>query len=264
MPYLLQSDFLPLIQATQLAQLQTNDIILNSVIENVEAEVRCHLVQKYNIDSEMTPLLLWDNALMYTPNQRVYVVSSGINAIYQSLPLYPNFNLYATYNVGDMVFYNGNSWKCLVASIIPTADIQYVTYGNIPNPNVFPSISNPSYWQNLGADIIPAGMPLTDIRWMKADTRNKQLVSYMCDMAIYHLHSRLSPNNIPMLRIERYMGKDTDRSQLGGRLYFPEYCALGWLQGAGEGKITADLPLIQPTQGMRIRSGGNIKNTNTY
>lgn len=82
--------------------------------------------------------------------------------------------------------------------------------------------------------------------WKFGDNRNQQLVNYMIDIALYHVHSRISPRNIPDLRVKRYDD------------------AIRWLKMAGRGDITADLPLIQPKQGRRIRYGGTIKNINNY
>lgn len=85
-----------------------------------------------------------------------------------------------------------------------------------------------------------------DNYWLFGDNRNQQLVNYMIDIALYHVHSRISPRNIPDLRVKRYDD------------------AIRWLKMAGRGDITADIPLIQPKQGRRIRYGGQIKNINSY
>jgi hypothetical protein len=82
--------------------------------------------------------------------------------------------------------------------------------------------------------------------WLFGDNRNQQLVNYLIDIALYHVHSRIAPRNIPDLRIKRYDD------------------AIKWLKMAGRGDITADLPLIQPKSGARIRYGGQIKNINSY
>ena len=50
---------------------------------------------------------------------------------------------------------------------------------------------------------------------------------------------------IPDLRKERYDGNSPN--QTGG--------AIGWLKKVASGDITADLPNIQPQQGMSIRYG---------
>ena len=59
---------------------------------------------------------------------------------------------------------------------------------------------------------------------------------------------RIAPNNIPQLRENNY-----------------NY-AIDWLKQAGgqDNAITADIPLLQPKQGGRIRWGSNTRNINIY
>jgi len=82
--------------------------------------------------------------------------------------------------------------------------------------------------------------------WVKGDNRNAQLVTYCCDIALYHIHSRIAPRNIPDLRVKRYDD------------------AIKWLKMAGRGEITPSLPVIQPLQGNRIRYNSQIKQVNDY
>lgn len=266
MPFLLPSDFTKLIQQVQLNQLLTTDAgVLDDVIFIVMAEVRTHLIQKYDIDSVLTETSLWSNTKSYLPNDRVYANTSGVIDIYYGKTPYPLFNLYTQYAVGDNVYYNGHSWKALRASILPVPSIQYGSYANIPPPNVFPTTANNAYWQDLGAVTIAAGTSLTDVtKWVKGDNRNTQLMVYMADMALYHLHARIAPTNVPALRVERYMGKDQDRTWKDGQIFHPDYCALGWLQGCANGRLTPQLPLIQPKQGGRIIWGSTIKSQTDY
>lgn len=94
--------------------------------------------------------------------------------------------------------------------------------------------------------------------------RDQQMVAYVIDIALYHLHMRIAPKNIPELRTIRYMGKAEDRGILNGSVVYPSYCALGWLQACAFGDITPKLAKIEPLQGTRIRYGGNPKKQNSY
>jgi len=76
--------------------------------------------------------------------------------------------------------------------------------------------------------------------------RDQQLLSTVVDIALFHLHKRISPRNIPQQRQMAY-----DR-------------AIDWLKMCAYGDITPNLPKISPTQGMRIRYGGQPKNINNY
>lgn len=57
--------------------------------------------------------------------------------------------------------------------------------------------------------------------------RKRVIVMYLIDLTLYHLHSNITPNNIPEIRYLRY-----ER-------------ALKWLDKVLDGKITPDLPLIE-------------------
>lgn len=58
------------------------------------------------------------------------------------------------------------------------------------------------------------------------DARNVLLVMYLVDMAVYHLHSNISPENIPEIRHLRYKA------------------AIDWLKDVANGRLTPDLPEI--------------------
>jgi hypothetical protein len=73
------------------------------------------------------------------------------------------------------------------------------------------------------------------------------------------LHARIQPNNVPELRKIRYDGNgDLEKA----------HSAIRWLRDCGSGHINADLPNIDPQQGMSIR-WGNVNGlteriTNSY
>lgn len=91
------------------------------------------------------------------------------------------------------------------------------------------------------------------VKWNTGDNRSQLLVTYMVDIALYHMLPRIAPNNIPVIRKELYDGNIPE--QTGG--------AIGWLKRAQKGTVSADIPLLQPSRG-RIRSGGNVKQNNHY
>jgi hypothetical protein len=166
---------------------------------------------------------------------------------------YPNpiFNIYSYYKKGSVVFWHNKNYTAIQESIIPghASAIQYGTYKNIPPNNVFPDdpYEGANHWGAGVSYDIPAGTLLADTNfWTEGDNRNQQMVMYFIDITLYHVHSRISPRNIPELRMNRYD------------------LALNWLRMAGKGEITAGLPLIQPKQGGRIRFGGNVKQINSY
>jgi hypothetical protein len=106
-------------------------------------------------------------------------------------------------------------------------------------------------WQSLvnsnlnntpGVDIIN----WQPVSWVYGDNRDRSLVKNMVDVALYTLHANIAPQNIPALRQRRYEK------------------AIDWCLAVAKGDITPSLPMLQPTQGGRIRIGGNIKLENTW
>ena len=81
---------------------------------------------------------------------------------------------------------------------------------------------------------------------MTASSRSIELVNYGVDIALYHIHSRISPQNIPELRINNYN------------------TAITWLKMVTTGQLNVDIPKKTPLQGMRIRSSSIQKQPNQY
>jgi hypothetical protein len=77
------------------------------------------------------------------------------------------------------------------------------------------------------------------------DDRDSQLLNYMIDLVLYHLHSRIAPRNIPQLRQTRYDN------------------ALAWLKMCAMGDVTPKLE-ERTTEGKIIRWGSVPKNQNNY
>lgn len=294
MAYLIQSDFKKLIQTENLQQIIGNDqSILSAMSLTAVSEAISYLTQKYIVSQEFQDLTPWNPAATYAPTNRVYLDAPAYStsstyalgnlvlqagSVYQCstaiivpeaftaghwallglqydifFVAYPNplFQLTGTYRVGDLVFWGTNPWRCLTATVGDThyGDLQSVFSQNIPHGNVFPSTPGQTQWLAVAPIpyVVPTGTAITDTTyWTKGDNRNQQLVNYVIDIALYHVHSRIAPRNIPDLRVKRYDD------------------AIKWLRMAGEGKITADLPLIQPKSGSRIRWGGNVRTQNTF
>lgn len=59
--------------------------------------------------------------------------------------------------------------------------------------------------------------------------RNAQVVMYLVDMALYHLHSRQNPRNVPQIRQDRYEQ------------------VISWLKMARRGELSVGLPLEPAT-----------------
>lgn len=288
MGYLTTADLKRLIQTNNLNEVTGSDTAMVTYAEQAAiTEVKSYLVQKYDVNAEFVSTQTYDyNATYYygdrfildasayvatnTYNQDDLCLFSG-NVYYCKttttgtfapadwqligkqyamfyVNLQPNhtlFNAQKLYKVGDEVVYQGVDYTCQSDSIVPNA-FQYGNTANIPPVNEMPNAVGQTQWLNNGLYTISNILP-PDIHYTEGDNRNQQLVNYVIDVMLYHLFSRIAPRNIPELRLERYDG------------------AIAWLKNVAKGDdITADLPLLQPKQGSRIRWGSSVKAQNTY
>lgn len=271
MAYLFFRDYKRLIQLDNLNQIIGNDNLLISECEPIGiAEMKSYLVQKYNVAKEFTDTLVFQVNTAYNVNQRVYLDAN----------LYLTTN---TYNENDLCLYGG---KIYIATATTTStfnpshwlllgnqyDVFYSFYANgffdyykeyavndycIYNNKIYKALrkstgviptSNTTIWSFQSDYSTDSSLPTNSAYWNKGDNRNQQVVTYLTDIILYHIHSRIAPRNIPELRVKRYDD------------------AIKWLKNCATGEdITAGIELLQPTQGLRTRYGGsNSKNINTY
>lgn len=163
----------------------------------------------------------------------------------------PLFDYRAFWAVGKDVFWRNKVYtnKVQTNPISHYSALQSGLLENIGSINVFPDDpqNGLAYWGTGTAYTLLAGtLPSDATKWTLGDNRNPQMVMILIDIALFHMHSRISPRNIPQLRKDRYEG------------------ALEWLKMVAHGEITATLPILQPLRGNRIRWGGRVKNDNSY
>jgi len=196
----------------------------------------------YNTNNPPTDTTYW--TLLGAPNS-IYTVQTYSGGVV------PAFEYSNVYRLGDKVYWKGKVYTCRVATATITHEValQYGFYQNLPQNNVAPddTVNGLQYWGGGVAYSVPAGNLISPSNFFVADdNRDAQMVMMIIDVALFHLHSRIAPRNIPELRVKRYEA------------------AVEWFRMCAEGKITPSLPLIQPKQGNRIRFGGNVKNINNY
>lgn len=275
---LIDNDYVKLIQDLNLEQVTgSNNQIKIDMEQAAQSEMISYLSQRYNVSNIFTNTAQFSLSSVYYAKNLVYLDATTFSAttVYSTndLVLYSGSVYYSTsgsvahtwdatewtllgtqyslfyvtlpeaewdyyteYAVGDLVWYANKKYTCATAC-----------KGIAPN-----ATGSTAFWGSGTSYSITSSFPTDDTLWTSGDNRNQQVVLYLLDITLYHLHSRINPRNIPDLRKERYDGNSPH--QTGG--------AIGWLKKVAGGDINADLPVIQPNQGNSIRWGSaNDSNT---
>ena len=155
-------------------------------------------------------------------------ICDDLSLFYVSLP-YSEWNKTETYAPGDTRWFLDKTYTCLKANV----NIQPDLTGSTP------------FWGTGTTYLTSAGVVPDDTSvWTAGDNRNPLIVTYLLDMVIYHLLSRM-PRNFSDVRKERYDGNSPN--QTGG--------AIGWLKRVAKGDDNADLPEIIVEPQLRIIHG---------
>lgn len=80
----------------------------------------------------------------------------------------------------------------------------------------------------------------------EGDARNPLILTYMMDIALYHILSRISPNNIPELRNNRYLD------------------AMEFLKAVQKGNLSPNLPEIAESETKGFLRLGGADKVNSY
>lgn len=262
-----------------LAVIESNQSIKLDVEQSAQAEMISYLAQRYQVGSVFTNTSSYSNSVTYKAKNLVEYTE-------------PAHNVATTYSVGNRVSYKDKIYTCIVIStgFLPTnttywtfvcddkalfyAKLPYPEYDNTAtyavgtqvwyNDSVYTNTvsttgvlpTNTGFWSAGVPYTVTAGtLPTDTTKWTAGDNRNQQIVMYLIDITLYHLHSRINPRNIPDLRKERYDGNNPQQN--GG--------AIAWLKRCASGDVTADLPNIIPQKGMSIRFNTITSfTTNTY
>ena len=277
MRLLRNNDYLRQIQSDNLAQIiEDNEDIRLDVEQSAQAEMISYLTQRYRVNKIFTDTTTFSISATY----------SGKNLIEYTETEFSDATVYVT---DDRVVYSGNIYKSISGSaahafvpaewtlIVADKSLYYaktnedvydndttytvgllVWYDNIVYTAKGTTVGNlptdTNYWTAGAAYSFTGAYPDDDTKWTKGDNRNQQIVMYLIDITLYHVHSRINPRNIPELRAIRYDGNNA--TQNGG--------AIGWLKMVAKGFVNAGMEEILPEQGISIRWGSNEKNENTY
>lgn len=294
MPYLLTKDYQRIIQTTELNAITGNDVSIRQLVEgSVQSEIYASLLQKYDLANEFTETALFSMQIAYKGNNRVYLDATAYSAaatytlnalvlqagvvyycstavtvaeafniakwtalgnqydlFYITLPK-PAFDELKYYFTGDQVFWKDKVYTALRDSspvdqqtALQAPSIESINFGNVlPDDR----LNGLQFWGTGVPYSVTAGTYPTDAtKWTKGDNRNQMFVSLYMVIVVYQLCSRIAPNNVPEARYNAWVKAWKD------------------IKDMAKGDINAQLPIIQPRTGNRIRFGGRPYQDNNW
>ena len=181
--FLIQKDYYNLITSENL------DVVLDGEDQwRIDAElsaieeIKGYLNNRYDTDVLFKQAKIWAKTTVYTTGDFILLQAS-------------NFSATATYVVDNLVTHtDGYVYICILA---PTAnqapgDATYWTKLEL-NESFFTALQD-----STGVELI------TNAAFFKlGDTRNALIKTYVTDITLYNLHSRINPRNIPDFRVGR-------------------------------------------------------------
>lgn len=217
--FLFDSDYTSIIQDVDLAQITEGDNqnLLDAEVKAI-GRMRTKLVQRYVVDIELAGNDAYDAAKHYRAGERI--LNTTIFHVLTSFKVWSNTKAYV---IGDIVI-----------------DNDYYVY-TCTADNTSQKLTDTDYWEPM------VGVASTDTDyWIEEDNRYPMFIELAMDMALYNLHARINPRNIPDLRIERNRealdqldrwGSGTDTAEVLNIL-FPEGTGVSITWGASSEKQT--------------------------
>lgn len=174
--FLMNSDYDSIIQEVDLLQVIEDDYNnLYQAEEKAISRMRTKLVQRYMVDIELGTMTAYNALTHYRTKERVLTGSVISSVLY-----FDRWVKTTEYVTNDIVTDDdGYVYTALQAST--GKELTETAYWS---PMVGIAVNNATYWAT-------------------ADNRYPLFVELAMDMALYNVHARINPRNIPDLRIER-------------------------------------------------------------
>lgn len=218
MKFITTSDWDMQIRAQVLAVVRGSEAALNDAIDTAVSEAQSYLLSKYDVAVIFAPVYDWQASKSYPEGTRIRFVA-------------PDFSISNTYNTNGLAAYNGRIYKAKAS--VSAGPFNPAQWDDIAAQN--------SHWHVVVNNTTAGYLPTTN-EYKAGDTRHPYLLAVCKDLALYHIHSNISPTNIPELRTKRYEA------------------AIKWLTAISSDRLAADLPLANTDQSLgAMRFGGNTK-----
>lgn len=213
--FLIKHDFEILIREGNLDELTDNiDKTLFETIDVAVEEVACYIRHRYDESIDLKKIQSYTNDTEFIVDDRIYWEESD----------WVSAN---TYSSGDRVNFT-DDYIWIANATTSTGESPSTTPGKWDK-----SLKNKTFYYCILDST--GNLPSNATYFTAGDNRNKKLKMVAMDVTLYHLHSAISPRDIPEIRQIRYdgMGKKDDGEN-----------AIMWLEKVQKGRITPNLTAI--------------------
>lgn len=216
--FVLESDFDFQIRSQVLSLVKNTDKGLQDVLKAAQSEMESLLRGRYDVAKIFAPLMPWQHTVVYRQEARIL-----LNA--------PAWVADGDKPKDTIVLKDGKIYRAKTDVNSDTWESELPSWEEIGKPN--------DLWY-VTADQTTAGL-FSDDEYAPGDTRYPVILMYLKDMALYHIHSNISPQNIPKLREDRYNK------------------AMEWLKMVIKDQANPDLPVLPGRESGIFKIGSRPK-----
>jgi hypothetical protein len=242
--FLVKYDFETLIQEVNLDEITSStDRIVNDSIDEAVSEAAGYIRNRYDEDSTFKVVQAYSLTAVYNANDRVFWSPTAYDST-------------KTYVANDQVSFDIGTDPEIDEKIYIAN--QSVAIGETPSttPTKWDLKADNNTFYTCIATTLAGELPTLTTKFTAGDNREPKLKTVVVDIALYNIHSRITPRDIPEIRQIRYDGAGNH--------------AIGWLEKVQKGTITPNLTVRTNTDGEteqnteRISYGASPTNSYKY
>jgi len=218
--FLVKYDFLTLIQEINLDEItNATDRVISDSIDEAVSEAAGYIRHRYDEDIAFKAVQTYTKTATYAVDDRVFWSPDAYDAT-------------ETYAIGDQVSIDIDTDDSIDERIYIANDSVAAGESPLTTPAKWDLKAENNTFYTCILDTTAGDLPTNDTKFTAGDDREPKLRTVVVDIALYNIHTRITPRNIPEIRQIRYDGMgNKDKSAH----------AIGWLEKVQKGTITPDL-----------------------
>ena len=229
--FLVKYDFSTLIDGENLDEITDgNDQLLEGAVMSAVEEVAGYIRHRYDAGEVFREVVGYSDTASYSEGDRVFWSETV-------------FSDTTSYSLGDRVSFDGDIY--MANTVVSPGQFDPLEWD-------FLAVNN-TFYTSLQATV--GNLPVDPLYFSAGDNRNPKIKEVTIDVALYNIHSKISPRNIPDVRRVRYDGFGNKNDSEN---------AIRYLEKVQKGQIMPDLPAITPNVQNTERWAYGISPTKKY